>query len=989
MIDTSEKNFESDIEAYLLANDYHSRTSNDYDKKRCLIPQDVFNFIHATQPQEWQKYQEQYGDDAPNKLLQRLAQQIKKRGTLELLRKGLKANGCKFKLAYFRPSTELNNETQRLYQANFFSLIRQFYYSEKTPDKSIDLAIFLNGLPIFTSELKNPFKGQTVQDAVRQYRNTRDHRETVLSFGVCLSHFAVDPDLVYMTTHLQGENTSFLPFNQGRDNGAGNPPSALSYSTAYLWEQTWHKDSILNLIQNFITQYEEEDEKGKKTGKKKLIFPRYHQLDTVNRLLTHAKDHKTGQKYLIQHSAGSGKSNTITWLAYQLVNLHDTENNRVFDSILIITDRKVLDKQLQRNLKQFETVAGVVENIDKTSRQLKEALENGKNIIVTTLQKFPRIIDQITSLQGQNFAIIIDEAHSSQTGENSRQLKAVLSTNNLEEAENQDTDLEEDIADRIEEAARTRGNLPNLSYFAFTATPKPKTLELFGIRQPDGTFNPFSPYSMRQAIEERFILDVLQNYTTYQTYFSLLRTIEDDPHYDRNKAGRILRNFVDLHPHNISQKVAIIVEHFHNNVAHQINGQAKAMIVTRSRLHAVRYKLALDHYLEENAYPYQSLVAFTGTVNDGGIDFTETGMNTASAGVSISEKATAETFKQNPYKFLIVANKFQTGFNQPLLTAMYVDKKLGGINAVQTLSRLNRIHPQKESTVILDFANDIDVIQSAFEDYYDRTVLSQETDVNLVYDIQQQLDDYEFYEESDITDFAQIYFNPQGRQDRLHNILVPVIDRYQQSSEEEQFDFRTKLKDFIRLYSFIGQLMPIADPELEQYYQFARHLAPKLPFTHQQLPLEVQQNIELSQYRIQATYTGQINLQRGERQLEPIMTAGTGNLPLEDREALSVIIEQINQQFGTNFTEDEQVFIEQLENRLDNSESLQASLQVNSPENVRLTFNNLTNEFMQEMIESNFNFYRHFNDDGDFANMLLNWLFQRFLERQQSNGEDN
>lgn len=983
-MNTSEKNFESDIQAYLLENGYHSRTSNDYDKKLCLIPQDVLNFINATQPQEWQKYQTQYGDDAQTKLLQRLAQQIKKRGTVEILRKGLKANGCKFKLAYFRPSTALNDETQRLYQGNFFSLIRQFYYSEKNQN-SIDLAIFLNGLPLFTCELKNSFKGQTVENAIKQYRNDREPRETVLSFGVCLSHFAVDPNLVYMTTHLQGKKTKFLPFNQGRDNGHGNPPSALSYPTAYLWQQIWQKDSILNLIQNFITQYEEEDDKGNKTGEKKLIFPRYHQLDTINRLINHAKDHKTGQKYLIQHSAGSGKSNTIAWLAHQLVSLHEREDNRVFDSILVITDRKALDKQLQRNLKQFETTSGVVENIDKTSRQLKEALENGKNIIVTTLQKFPGVIDQINSLKGQKFAIIIDEAHSSQTGENSRQLKTVLSTQTLEEAETQEQDIEDYIEDRIEEAARTRGNLPNLSYFAFTATPKPKTLELFGIKQPDGTFKPCSLYSMRQAIEEGFILDVLQNYTTYQTYFSLLKTVENDPHYDRNKAGRLLRNFVDLHPHNINAKVAIIAEHFHNNVAHQINNQAKAMIVTRSRLHAVRYKLALDNYLRENGYPYQSLVAFTGTVKDGGRDFTETGMNTASSGVSIPEKATADTFNQNLYKFLIVANKFQTGFNQPLLTAMYVDKKLGGVNAVQTLSRLNRTYSQKESTVILDFANEIDVIQSAFENYYDRTVLSQETDVNLVYDIQQQLDDYDFYTASDITDFAQIYFNPKATQDRLHSILMPVIDRYQEATEAEQFSFRNKLKDFIRLYRFIGQLIGCPDSELEQFYEFARHLAPKLPFAQQQLPLEVQQNIELSQYRIQRTYTGQIDLKRGERQLDPIIAAGTGNPPVEDREPLSVIIEQLNQQFGTNFTEDEQVFIEQLEHKLDNSDSLQASLKINSLENVRLTFNNLTNEFMQEMIESNFNFYKHFNDDSEFANLLLNWLFQRFLERQQSN----
>lgn len=979
MIDTSEKNFEDTIEASLLQSRYQRRTSSDYHPALCLIPRDVFDFIQATQPQEWQKFKTQYGDDAETKLLKRLAEVIKNRGTLEVLRKGIKANGCRFQLAYFKPASSLNEETQKLYQANFFSIARQLHYSQKNPAKSLDIVLFLNGLPLFTAELKNPLTGQTVENAIKQYREDRDPREPLFSLGVCLSHFAVDPDLVYMTTHLQGNKTRFLPFNQGKNGGAGNPTSAFNFSTAYLWEQIWQQDSVLDLIQNFITLVEEEDDKGSKTGEKRLIFPRYHQLDAVRRLLADARAEGTGKSYLIQHSAGSGKSNSIAWLAHGLSSLHDDSDRRVFDSIIVVTDRRLLDRQLQRTIRQFEETPGVVENINKTSRQLKEALESGKNIIVTTLQKFPVIVDEIQSLSGQRFAVIVDEAHSSQTGESTKKLKAVLSATSLEAAAAEEGGEEEDLEDRIVAEAKKRGRIANLSYFAFTATPKAKTLELFGTGQSDGSFAPFSLYSMGQAIEEGFILDVLENYTTYKTYFNLLKTIEDDPRYDRNKAASLLRNFVELHEHTIKQKVAIIVEHFHENVADQIGGKAKAMIVTRSRLHAVRYKLAVDEYLREKGYPYQSLVAFTGTVKDDG-DFTETSMNTAAAGVHIPETATAETFNQSPYRFLIVANKFQTGFDQPLLMAMYVDKKLGGVNAVQTLSRLNRSHPDK-STVVLDLANEADEIKAAFQVYYDRTILTEATDPNRLYDIQAQLDDYHFYQRSDIDTFAQVFFNPKGTQDRLHAALVPVVDRYQDASREEQFDFRTKLKDFSRLYGFVSQLLPIPDGELEKFYEFSRHLIRKLPAARDRLPLEVQQNIELNSYRIQQTHRGKIPLERGVRETPATYSVGTGKPSTEKIEPLSKILQDINQRFGTEFSENERVFIEHLETKLDDSASLKASLKVNTPENIKLTFDNLANEMMQDMIETNFSFYKQFTDDPAFKDLLLNFLFHRFLQR--------
>lgn len=983
MIDTSEKNLENTIETSLLQNGYQPRPSRDYHPALSLIPQDVLNFIQVTQPKEWQKFTTQYGEDADNKLLKRLAEVIKNRGTLEVLRKGIKANGCRFQLAYFQPNTRLNQETQKLYQANLFTVARQLHYSQKTPTKSLDLVLFLNGLPLFTAELKNPFKGQNVEHAIKQYRTDRDPKEPLFSLGVCLSHFAIDPDLVYMTTHLQGDTTHFLPFNQGNCGGAGNPPSTLSFSTAYLWEKTWQKNSVLDLIQNFITLVEGEDDKGRKTGKKKLIFPRYHQLDTVRRLLEDAKSQGPGKSYLIQHSAGSGKSNSIAWLAHGLSSLHNSQDQLVFDSIIVITDRRVLDRQLQRTIRQFEDTPGLVENIDKTSHQLKEALELGKKIIVTTLQKFPVIVDQIQSLTGKRFAVIVDEAHSSQTGESTKKLKSVLSATSLEAAEAEESKEEEDLEDRIVAEAKKRGRIPNLSYFAFTATPKAKTLELFGTKQPDGSFAPFSLYSMRQAIEEGFILDVLENYTTYNTYFNLLKTIETDPNYDRKKAVSLLRNFVELHPHTINQKVAIIMEHFHEKVAHQIDGKAKAMIVTRSRLHAVRYKQELDEYIRQNGYPYQSLVAFTGTVKDGG-EFTETNMNSRSSGIHIADNATAETFNQPSYHFLVVANKFQTGFDQPLLVAMYVDKKLSGVNAVQTLSRLNRTHPNKLGTIVLDFANEASEIKKAFEEYYDRTILSESTDPNQLYDLQSQLGDYGFYGQKEVDSFAEIYYGKQETQDKLYTVLAPVVEQYKEATVEEQFNFRGQLQDFIRLYAFISQLLPIPDGELEKFYEFFRHLIRKLPIKTHTLPLEVQTNIELKSYRIQKTHKGKIELERGVRETRGNYSIGASKPSTENIEPLSKIIQEINQQFGTDFTDNERVFIKQLEDKLDESNPLKLSFKVNTPENIRLVFDNLTNDLMQDIIETNFNFYKQFSDDREFKNHLLELLFKRYVERINS-----
>ena len=850
---------------------YYRRRPEDYDRALCVIPRDVIDFILATQPKESEKLKQHHGADVEARFLNRLASEIEPRGALEVLRNGIKDSGCGFRLAYFRPSSGLNEETRRLHAANLFSIVRQLRYSQKN-ENSLDLVLFLNGIPIFTGELKNPLNGQDVENAIRQYKTDRDPREPLLRYGRCLAHFAVDPDLVYVTTHLVGSSTRFLPFNKGRFGGAGNPPvppTQKGYATAYLWAETWARDSVLDLIRQFIHEVEEEDENGRKTGRRFLIFPRYQQLDAVRKLVRDARDEGTGQRYLIQHSAGSGKSFTIAWLAHRLATLHNAVDRRVFDSIVVITDRRVLDRQLQTTMRQFEQTLGVVENIDTTSRQLKEALESGKTIIVTTLQKFPVIAKEIGELPGKMFAVIVDEAHSSQSGESTKSLKAVLASGSLEQAEREEAGAqtpEEELNDAVLAEMEKRGRLPNLSIFAFTATPKSKTLELFGRKRADGKFEPFHLYSMRQAIEEGFILDVLTNYTTYTAYWRLLKKIEDDPRYDKKKAEYLLKSFVELHPHAIGEKVRIMLDHFATQVQNEISGRAKAMVVTRSRLHAVRYKLIFDRYIREKDYPFKALVAFSGTVQDGGQSYTEAGMN------GVSEKQTAKTFERVDYRFLIVANKFQTGFDQPLLHTTYVDKKLGGVNAVQTLSRLNRMHPEKIGTMVLDFANEADEIRAAFEPYYETTLLSEATDPNLLYEIQGRLLNFPVYTEADVESFAKVYFDPKATQDQLYAALAPMVERFRVLSTDEQHDFREQLTDYVRLYAFLAQVLTFADVDLEKLYVFARYLRRLLPADRDTLPREVQRNIDMESYRIQQTGSGRIALERKAGLLDPMAT---------------------------------------------------------------------------------------------------------------------
>jgi type I restriction enzyme R subunit len=966
---------------------FAKRTSKQFDHDRMVIPEDVVSFILATQPKEWKRLKAQVGEDTESYFLKRLARRIKQRGTLDVLRNGFKARGQTFTLCYFPPSSRLNPDLTRKYEANIFGLTRQFYY-KRGSSKSIDLVLFLNGLPLFTAELKNKYTGQSYRDAKAQYKEDRSPRDAFLTPGRCLAHFAMDRDEVYVTTELKGKDTFFLPFNKGYAGGAGNPPTLEGPSTSYMWEEVWEPNSILNLIQHFICEVPKRDEDGNPTSGVTRIFPRYHQLRSVRCLVKDAQGEGPGKRYLIQHSAGSGKTFSIAWLVHQLASLHDADDHNVFDSVIVITDRRVLDKQLQDVIGDFSKTRGVVKKIDTTSQKLKQALEEGGKIIVSTLQKFPYISQEIEALGQQRFAVVIDEAHSSQSGEQRKHLNTVLEPTSLEDAEDEDEQEGEDLEDKIVAEMKRRGKLHNVSSFAFTATPKEKTLEMFGRRGENGRFEPFSLYSMRQAIEEGFILDVLQHYTTYQDYFKLLKKIEDDPKYDQSQVTRLLRNHVSLHDHAISEKVKVILDDFHYHTAHKIEGLAKAMIVTRSRLHAVRIKRKLDALLREQGLPYNALVAFSGVVKDGGLEFTESGMN------GIPDTQTAQAFKREDMRFMVVANKFQTGFDEALLHTMYVDKKLGGVNAVQTLSRLNRQHPKKEETKVIDFVNNADSIYKAFQPYYEKTILSQGTDPDLIHDLETELLDFGLIDEADIDRLAEIWFNASPTteaaraklQKKIDPLFKSTVERYDDAEEESREAFRKTLAEYIRLYAFLSQVITFVDADLEKLYVYGRLLLARLKPERQELPIEVLQYVDIDTYTLGKTSDGAIDLDRGTKPLPPPKRSGTGAKKRQAQiESLSEIIKLLNETFGTNFGEDGVEFARQFEKKVHTNEAVHSSVEVNDPDDARLTFEEVGKKEAHSMVDTHFQFYKRLADDKEFGELFMNLMFNRFLmERKAS-----
>lgn len=979
-MDTSEHAFE----AYIVENltevhGYRLRTSKtDYDKTTCLDWELLLAFITATQPQTWADLTRQHGPLVKEKFVRRLVKEIERRGTLDVLRRGVKDSGCYFQLAYFQPASRLNPEHWSLYGKNILSVMPQCRYSAIENRDALDLVIFLNGLPLFTLELKNKQTGQGVTNARQQYAKDRQPKgEPLLQFRRCLAHFAVDDDEVYVTTRLEGARTYFLPFNRGLNGGAGNPPNANGYASAYLWEDVFTPASVLELVGSFL-HLENGDQPAR------LIFPRYQQRDAVQKLLAHARVQGPGQNYLIQHSAGSGKSNTIAWLAHRLASLHNAQNQRVFDSVIIITDRRILDKQLQNTVRQFEQVAGVVSVIDKDSDQLADALSGGAEIIVSTLQKFPFVLKKIDTLAGCTFAIIVDEAHSSQTSEANKKLKEVLRVDSLEEAERLDDPANEPSGeDLVNQSMATRGRQSNLSFFAFTATPKQKTLELFGIEQADGTFRPFHLYSMRQAIEEGFILDVLQNYTTFATYFELLKTAADDPRTEKSKAFGLLKRYVGLHKFTIAQRAALMIEHFWQTSRLKIPnlqgvGEAKAMVVTASRLHAVLYKQAFDSYLKNQNYPIKALVAFSGTVSYQGTDYTEAQMN------GFPEKQTAEQFKKPEHKFLIVAEKFQTGFDQPLLHTMYVDKKLAGVHAVQTLSRLNRTHPRKTDTMVLDFVNNADDLEEAFAPYFETTILSEGSDPNKLYDLEGELAEFDLYTSDQVTEIAELYLRKGEKAAKLQPLLRAVVQKYRYiPGVERRVQFKHLLRSFVSLYAFLSQIITFQDADLERLYLFARLLTRALPQEKERETLHVHELVDLESYRLQQTFSGKISLQRGDGQLDPLSDLLASQLNEPEKAALSQIIRELNERFGTEFTEADRVFFAELKTRLANNESLQASAKANTRDSVRLLHDILFNAVLQTMIENNFEMFRRINDDEAFGQSVRERIFEQVYQEIQ------
>lgn len=976
---TRESGFEGLIDAYLAFNNgYKTRNAKrDYDKGLAMDPDLVLEFVQKTQPKAWERLTDRHGEATRDRFLRRLDEEIASRGVLDVFRKGVDDHGVHVGMAFFRPTTGLNEETLALYEGNVLSVIRQVKYSDKH-ENSIDMVLFLNGLPMFTVELKNQLTGQSVQNGMRQYKTDRDPKEKLPSFKRCLAHFAVDAEVAFMTTRLNGLRTRFLPFNRGNGNAAGNPVVPGKYKTSYVWEDLWTRESVLELVGRFLCiQIEEkEDANGKKTKVENLVFPRYHQRDTVRRLENDAREHGAGRNYLIQHSAGSGKSNTIAWTAHRMSDLHNAENAKVFDSVIIVTDRRVLDRQLQATIKQFAQTAGVVKPIDGTSEQLKEALEGGEKIIISTLQKFPVIVESVGRLSGKNFAVLIDEAHSSQTGEGSKSLKQVLEATSLDDAEMEEgSSKEESVEDMVLKEMRSRrSKTTNISFFAFTATPKQKTLEVFGTQNPvDGKFYPFSLYSMKQAIEEGFILDVLKNYTTYQTYFELRKKIQDDPEYTKKKAQRVILRYVERHEHAIERKIEIMVEHFANQIAKKIDGCAKSMIVTKSRLHAVRYKLAMDKYLREHNYPFKALVAFSGTVKDGMIEYTEAQMN------GVPEKNTAEEFKKDEFRFLIVAEKFQTGFDQPLLAVMYVDKKLGGVNAVQTLSRLNRTNPEKDEVFVLDFVNGSEDIKESFQPYYTTTVLSEATDPNVLHNLQRDILNFSLFDEHEVEDFVEAYF---GGADpgKLNGSLDKCLVRFGEHLKDEREDFRTKAKDYIHKYAFISQILTFDDTRLEKLYIFLRFLVKKLPFTPERLPLEVLESVDMESYKIVKTNEMRISLEDAEGSLEP-MGSGQRGLVAEEKDLLSKIIKDVNDTFGTEFTDDDRVVMGDMAWRLADNETLQATLKNNTRDAAKIKYDQMFQEELVNMFNRHFGFYRKLDANEELRSFVNQKIFD-FVNRK-------
>ena len=1003
---TDEFAFESRVEQLLRRGGWELGTTDDWDVDRALFPSQVCAFLKATQPTRWTAMRNLHGDRLETVVVHALVKELDIKGTLHILRHGFKFHGQILRMAHFKPAHGLNDRVLALYDQNRLTITRQVR-CHPGKEHTVDLLFALNGLPVATCELKNPGTGQTWRNAVEQYKKDRNPQAPLFRFKQrALVHFAADTEQVHMTTRLAKSNTRFLPFNRGSDPGgvtcgAGNPGHSSGYRTGYFWEDVLGPDSFLDVLGHFMFVEDQE----------KMIFPRYHQLDAVRELVKAARTDGPGHNYLVQHSAGSGKTNSISWLSHRLASLHDDADRKVFDCVIVVTDRRVLDSQLQDAIYQIEHAQGVVKRIDRDSKQLAAALVDGTQIVVTTLQKFPFVLrgllrvagagsaeahtaaeraqadEWAAEIAGRRYAVVVDEAHSSQTGETARELKRVIGAGadtgtafDDQDAgdSNRLTDSDaptDDWQDGLNAVMASRGRQPNLSFFAFTATPKGKTLEVFG--KPgaaQGTPEAFHVYSMKQAIEEDFILDVLTNYTTYKTYWRLLKLASDDRHFPKRQAAQVLAKFMSLHPHNISQKTEIIVEHFRANVASRLDGQAKAMVVTSSRLHAVRYVLAFRSYIAEKGYTdVRPLVAFSGTVRDPdtGDEFTEPGMNLDAPGERISEKALPGRFASPEFNVLLVANKYQTGFDQPLLCAMYVDKRLDGVQAVQTLSRLNRTHPGKEAPFVLDFVNDADDILDAFKPYYGKTELEAASDPSRLEALKHELGQVQVYHWSEVEHFAKVYFASLRKLESsahapLQRLLQPAVDRFAALSDDEvRSEFRDKLSAYLRLYEFVSQIVPYADSEWEKLHAYGSLLKPLLAVGHGPM-LTLDDDVALQYYRLRRTHSGRLQVEEGDTEYVATPSdVGTGR-PEEPKAPLSEIIALLNDRHGSELGEPDRLFFQEVLVEACTDAEIVSLAQANDLQKFQLGVRGRVQELMVHRLGKNDQIVTRYMEDHEF-----------------------
>jgi type I restriction enzyme, R subunit len=969
--DTSEKGLESLIvKATTSGAGWMQGKGEDYDREYGVDLVQLQAFLHETQPEQLEALELSQDSPTRRKFLARLQGEITKRGTIDVLRKGLKHNALNLDFFYGTP-TPGNQLSAERYAKNRFTVTRQFRYSRDETQLALDLCLFTNGLPIATFELKNSLTKQTVQDAVEQYKRDRDAKELLFQFGRCIAHFAVDDHEVRFCTHLKGKASWFLPFNKGWSDGAGNPPNPDGLKTDYLWKDTLSRAGLTNILENYAQIVEEKNEK---TGKKKAaqIFPRYHQLDVVHKLLAAAEHDGIGKRYLIQHSAGSGKSNSIAWLSHQLIGLKKN-NEPIFDSIIVITDRRILDKQIRDTIKQFAQVGATMGAVTEGSQQLRQFIESGKKIIISTVQKFPFILDEIGSEhRTRKFAVIIDEAHSSQGGRASAALSLALSEGGAEE----DDETTEDTINRIMLAKKL---LPNASYFAFTATPKNKTLEIFGEPFTDGgklKHRPFHSYTMKQAIQEGFILDVLENYTPVNSYYRLIKKVDNDPEFDEKRARKKLRRYVESNDHAIKLKAEIMVDHFHEQVIglRKIGGEARAMVVTSGIARAIQYYHAMRDYLRERQSPYQPIVAFSGEHEYGGAKVTEASLN------GFPSSLIADRIQEDPYRFLVCADKFQTGYDEPLLHTMYVDKQLAGIKAVQTLSRLNRAHPLKHDVFVLDFMNDTDTIQKAFADYYRTTVLADETDPNKLHDLKSKLDGYQVYTPEQVGQLVALYLNGADR-DKLDPILDACVAIYKEQLDEDgQVDFKGNAKAFVRTYGFLASILPYTNAEWEKLSIFLNFLVPKLPApVEEDLSKGILEAIDMDSYRVEKQAVVKIQMPDSDAEIEPVPTEGGGKKPEPELEYLSNILKTFNDQFGNvSWTDKDRVrrlITEEIPAKVAADTAYKNATKHSDKQNARIEHDKALARVMTAVLNDDTELFKQFSDNESFRRWLTDTVF--------------